>query len=96
MRARYSAFVLRRRGFLEASWHPSTRPVSIDLDDDTEWTGLTIRTVIAGGPGDLVGEVAFTARLRDPATPNETEQQLVEHSRFVRENDLWLYLNAIS
>ncbi|MEZ5377450.1 MAG: YchJ family metal-binding protein [Acidimicrobiales bacterium] len=94
MRARYSAFVLHRRAFLEISWHSSTRPDRIDLDHDTEWLGLTITKVVAGGPKDDVGEVAFIARLREAAS-GESVQQLVEHSRFVREDGRWRYLDAL-
>ncbi len=96
MRARYSAFSLRRRRFIEASWHPSTRPEHVDLDDRTEWLGLTITKVVAGGPSDLQGEVAFTARLCDGDEPQRGEQQLVEHSRFQRVDGRWFYLDAIT
>ncbi len=93
MRARYSAFALHRRSFLERSWHSSTRPDVIGLDGDTVWTGLTITTVVAGGEHDAEGEVAFVARLREGSGPDE--QQLVEHSRFVREHGHWVYLDAL-
>ena len=35
MRSRYSAFVLDRLDYLLASWHASTRPPTLDLDDAT-------------------------------------------------------------
>ena len=32
MRSRYSAFAKRNPGYLEHSWHPVTRPVTVRLD----------------------------------------------------------------
>jgi SEC-C motif-containing protein len=32
MRTRYSAFAVREAGYLLATWHPATRPASVDLD----------------------------------------------------------------
>lgn len=44
MRARYSAYALRRVDFLLASWHPDTRPQAADLhhslDPQLRWLGL--------------------------------------------------------
>ncbi len=95
MRARYSAFVLRRRSFLERSWHPSTRPETVDLDDEAEWLGLTVDHHSYEEGADR-GEVTFTARFRDSrGTGGDAVRQLVEHSRFVREDGCWFYLDAI-
>lgn len=96
MRARYSAYALGRRPFLEASWHSTTRPDHIGVDDDTEWIGLTITETVAGGPNDDRGEVAFVARLREGSSGDRSEQRLVEHSRFVREGGHWVYLDAVT
>lgn len=95
MRARYSAFVLGRRAFLETTWHPTTRPRPVDLDDGTEWLGLEITEVIAGGPDDREGAVAFVARFRDAAAPSGETRQLMEHSRFERVDDRWFYVDAL-
>ncbi len=95
MRARYTGFVLRRRRFLERSWHPSTRPEAVDLDDEAEWLGLTVDHH-SYEEGDDRGEVTFTARYRDVgATGGDAVRQLVEHGRFVREDDCWFYLDAV-
>ncbi len=48
MRSRYSAFALGLGSYLLETWHPATRPPSMDLDDDTTWTGLTIEHTEAG------------------------------------------------
>ncbi len=95
MRARYSAFALRRREFLSQSWHPSTRPRSIDLDDSAEWVGLIIDSVNAGDATDSTGIVAFTARYLDSTLPpSDNERRLIERSQFVREDGCWYYLDG--
>ncbi|MCW8827039.1 MAG: YchJ family metal-binding protein [Gammaproteobacteria bacterium] len=91
MRSRYSAFVLKDSEYLSASWHPSTRPESLDLQSDsTEWVGLTVERS-QGGMDDLEGEVTFRARFTHEGQPGE----LVERSRFVREDGAWLYLDGV-
>ena len=43
MRSRYAAFVLHLEDYLLKSWHPETRPASMDLNGDkTKWLGLKI------------------------------------------------------
>ncbi|MCU1437526.1 MAG: motif domain protein, partial [Naasia sp.] len=37
MRSRYSAFALGLPDYVRSTWHPSTRPGSLDLDDDSTW-----------------------------------------------------------
>ena len=91
MRSRYSAFVLKDGGYLSSSWHPSTRPLEIDLESDqTEWLGLRIIEVMDGGEDDLEGAVKFKARFEHHGQLGE----LVEKSRFVREGDRWFYLDG--
>lgn len=97
MRARYSAHVMQRRRFIEQSWHPSTRPAAIDFDDGVVWIGLTIESTNGGLPTDQTGTVSFVAKYRElrAKPPNNTiEQRLIERSRFVREEGVWLYLDA--
>ncbi len=46
MRSRYSAYVLGLTDYLLATWHPSTRPTSIDADvPGLTWLGLQVRSV---------------------------------------------------
>lgn len=42
MRSRYSAFAVGDADYLRATWHPSTRPADLDLDDDVEWRRLDV------------------------------------------------------
>ncbi|MBL8634665.1 MAG: SEC-C domain-containing protein [Myxococcales bacterium] len=91
MRSRYTAFVGRRSDYLLATWAPEKRPSALDLSRDrTEWLGLQIVAVVAGGPDDAVGEVEFIARYRSPAGAGAQR----ERSRFRREAGRWLYVDG--
>ncbi|QAY64908.1 hypothetical protein ET495_13505 [Xylanimonas allomyrinae] len=92
MRSRYSAFAVGDVAWLRASWHPGTRPATLDLDDDVAWRRLDILAVHAGGPFDDAGEVEFAASWRNPVTGERG--RLHERSRFVRENGRWLYVDG--
>jgi SEC-C motif-containing protein len=91
MRSRYSAFALNLERYLLSTWHPSTRPTGIDLDDDTRWVRLDIEEVRRGGPADSDGVVRFTAIYRDA----EGGHRLTETSRFVRESGNWYYVDGV-
>ncbi|WP_425955428.1 YchJ family protein [Xylanimonas sp. McL0601] len=92
MRSRYSAFAVGDAGWLRASWHTSTRPPSLNLDDDVVWRRLDILATRAGGPFDDAGEVEFAASWRNPATGERGS--LHERSRFVREQGRWFYVDG--
>ncbi|MFJ2541610.1 YchJ family protein [Microbacterium sp. NPDC087589] len=90
MRSRFTAFSIKDAAYLLATWHPSTRPSEIDLDDDVVWRRLVILDRNAGGPFDRDGEVEFEAFWRQDAERGS----LRERSRFVREDRRWLYLDG--
>ncbi|CTP91836.1 hypothetical protein A6R71_03920 [Xanthomonas translucens pv. arrhenatheri] len=90
MRSRYSAYVRRDADYLRASWHPSTRPAQLELDTHTAWLGLTVQRVVASGADRA--EVAFLARYR---IGGGSAVRMTEHSRFVREDGRWYYLDAL-
>jgi len=92
MRSRFQAFRDGDADWLLASWHPSTRPATLDLSDNPRWRGLQIIEVVAGGPNDDRGVVEFRATFLVPAGGVEIMQ---ERSEFVRENGRWYYLRAI-
>ena len=88
MRSRYSAFVLGRVGYLEASWHASTRPAGLTLEPGQKWLGLEVkrhRLIDAEH-----AEVEFVARSRF----NGRGVRLHETSRFVREGGRWFYVDG--
>ncbi len=93
MRSRYSAFAVGDADYLRATWHPSTRPDSVDLDDDVAWRRLDVLRTEAGGPFDDAGVVEFVAHHRSRSRPTE-RGRLHETSRFVREGGRWLYLDG--
>lgn len=96
MRSRFSAFALGRGepglgAYLMSSWHPSTRPEALGLDDGTVWRKLQIVDTVAGGPGDDIGIVEFRASYRDGTGAAGV---LHERSRFVRDEGRWSYLDG--
>lgn len=90
MRSRYSAFALGLVDYLLETWHSSTRPPALEIDDSISWRRLVIESRQAGGPFDAEGFVTFTAIGRTPA--GRFEQR--ERSRFVRENSRWFYVDG--
>ena len=88
MRSRYSAFVLERADYLLSTWHPSTRPASLDFDEATKWLGLEVREHKATGAD--TAEVEFVARYRVQGRA----VRLHERSRFVREDGRWFYVDG--
>lgn len=92
MRSRYSAFAAGLSRYLLDTWHPSTRPAVLELDDDLQWRRLDIEETTAGGPLDTQGTVKFSAYYRDGGRRGVQ----TETSRFVREGGSWLYVDGES
>jgi len=91
MRSRYTAFALGDAAHVAATWHPSTRPERVELDDGTRWRGLEIVATDAGTADDRRGEVEFRAHFIDP---DRTRGVLHERSRFIRQRERWWYLDG--
>lgn len=90
MRSRYSAFAVGDAGYLLATWSPSSRPDSLDLDDDVRWQRLDILRTEAGGPFDETGVVEFVAHYRTA----DGRGRLHETSRFEKADKRWYYLDG--
>ncbi|WP_407360487.1 YchJ family protein [Microbacterium sp. LBN7] len=90
MRSRFTAFSLADAGHLLRTWHPSTRPGSIEFDPELSWRRLVILDRAAGGPFDREGVVEFEAHWRQGAERGS----LHERSRFVREGREWYYVDG--
>jgi len=88
MRSRYSAFVLGRLDYLQASWHASTRPADLTLEPDVKWLGLDVKGHRATDADHA--EVEFVARSR----VGGRGQRLQEKSRFVRDGGRWFYVDG--
>lgn len=92
MRSRYAAFAVGDADYLLATWHPSTRPTDLDLDDDVTWRRLDVVATSAGGPLDRTGVVEFVAHYRSAET--RERGSLHEVSSFVREGGRWYYVDG--
>ena len=94
MRSRYSAYVVGDAAYLLATWHASTRPQELSLADApgqrTQWLGLAVKQ--QRRTGDDSAEVEFVARYR---IGGGSAVRMAEHSRFVREDGRWYYLDAL-
>lgn len=89
MRSRYGAFVLANTEYLLATWHPRTRPASLELQAGTKWLGLQVLSHQNQGPDQAT--VEFVARSRHGGGRAE---RLHEVSEFVREDGRWFYVEA--
>lgn len=92
MRSRYTAYVRKDEAYLRQSWHHSTCPQTLKLDQHppAKWLGLKIIRTQAGGEDDETGIVEFIARYK----LNGKAQRLHETSRFIRVAGRWLYIKG--
>ena len=90
MRSRYTAYTLAQEPYLLATWHPSTRPATLDLSTKPQpkWLGLHVKH--RQQTGDSHAEVEFIARYKIGGRA----YRLHETSRFVREEGQWYYLDG--
>jgi SEC-C motif-containing protein len=86
MRSRYTAFVRLERDYLLRTWHPRTRPGSLDLDTGMRWTGLEILDTTDGSAFHGSGTVTFRASFKGGS--------LHERSRFERVDGAWVYVDG--
>lgn len=87
MRSRYTAFVLKLSDYLKQSWHSSTRPDSLELDDSTQWKRLEI---INSANNNETGEVHFKAYFIEDGCWQVVE----EKSKFLCQDQHWYYLTG--
>jgi SEC-C motif-containing protein len=90
MRSRYSAYVAGDTAYVLRTWHPSTRPSTLDAHTIPAWCGLEIIRTEMGQEEDDEGLVEFKARALSPRNILE----LHEVSRFVKEEGQWLYVSG--
>jgi SEC-C motif domain protein len=90
MRSRFTAYVARDIAYLLKSWHPSTRPDTIDPATIPDWHDLYIIRAEKGIETDSEGIVEFQV----VAFFQKNTRQLHEVSRFVKEDGQWLYVNG--
>ncbi|MAM95947.1 YchJ family protein [Parvibaculum sp.] len=96
MRSRYSAFATGNIDYLEETLLPGTRD---DFDRKgaaewaaaSEWTGLEVRAVEGGGPGEDEGIVEFVAHFRQ----QDADRVHHETANFKRQDGRWWYVDGI-
>jgi SEC-C motif-containing protein len=88
MRSRFSAFAVNDAAYALRTWHFTTRPPHLRFDPQQRWSRLDVLARTGGGLLDADGTVEFRAHY----TQHGRAGVLHEHSRFVRDNGLWLYL----
>lgn len=90
MRSRYAAFVSGDESYLLATWHPSTRPSRVRLDDEQKWLGLSVKDTEHGGVEDTSGTVEYVARFKIAGKGH----RLHEISRFEKTAGRWFYVDG--
>jgi SEC-C motif-containing protein len=89
MRSRYSAYALGRLDYLLDTWHPSTRPASLDpMPPELKWLGLELRAHVATHADAATVEFVARSKLAGKA------HRLHEISRFTREAGQWWYVDG--
>lgn len=89
MRSRYSAYVHSNEHYLLNTWHPTTRPSTLDLQDSpSQWIGLTVHEFHEIDADHQ--EVSFTAKYKE----NGKAFKMHENSRFIKEDGKWFYFDG--
>lgn len=83
MRSRYAAYAVGELDYVWRTWHPRTRPDTIEPDAALGWTGLTVLDVTDD-------EVEFEATYDRGGSPG----RLHERSRFERRRGRWVYVEG--
>jgi SEC-C motif domain protein len=91
MRSRYSAYVLDLRPYLLDTWHPRTRPASIEPPAaGRRWLGLEVKRVVEIDADHATVEFVARSKLGGRA------ERMAETSRFERLADgRWTYVDAL-
>jgi SEC-C motif-containing protein len=90
MRSRYAAYAVGDEAYLLATWHPATRPASLDLDASLRWRRLEVVATEGGRAGEGEGVVEFRAHYRRAGGTGT----LHEVSRFARRGGRWVYVDG--
>jgi len=89
MRSRYAAFVLGLRDYLLGTWHPSTRPATLEPSEPgLRWLGLDVKRHEQQDADHATVEFVARSKLGGRA------HRLHERSRFVREHGRWYYVDG--
>lgn len=87
MQSRFSAYATGQTDYLLATWHPSTRPQSVDLSQSPKWLTLQIIHTSSQGNHGIVEFKATYMAENNSGTLHET-------SRFSKEKGQWFYIDG--
>ena len=89
MRSRYTAYTIQNDSYLLATWHSSTRPASLSVENElpVKWVELTIVRAMDVKKDDTNAVVEFIALFK----LNGKSEQMHEVSEFVKEEGCWFY-----
>jgi SEC-C motif-containing protein len=95
MRSRYTAYVVNQVDYIAATDHPARRnefdrKAAEAWATKSEWLGLEVKDVVAGGANDQRGEVEFIARFKLAGK----EHQHRERSTFEKADGRWCYVDG--
>lgn len=91
MRSRYTAYVLGLEDYLLQTWHPTTRPTSLNLaenDVPIKWIGLQVKH--AELTSETTATVEFVARYKIGGKA----ERMHELSQFELIENRWYYLTG--
>lgn len=83
MRSRYAAYAVGDTDYVWRTWHPRTRPESVEPDPSLVWTGLE---VLGAGEDWVEFEASYTSARGAGA--------LRERSRFEQRAGRWFYVDG--
>jgi len=91
MRSRYTAYVLADAAYVSATWHPDSRPTSLDLNETPQpkWLGLSVKRHIQEDKNHAT--VEFVARYKVAGKGF----RLHEISRFEKIAGRWYYYDGV-
>lgn len=90
MRSRYSAFVMANIDYLQESHHPKTRPSELENKETLTWT-KSVEWVKLTVLKSTENTVEFKAYFYEDGSLN----MIHENSSFVKENNHWVYKEAL-
>lgn len=90
MRSRYSAYALKLADYILQTWHADTRPKSLTQEDLSGIKWLKLQVLSQEQPEAETAFVKFVATFQ---TGKLKKEQLIEHSRFEKVDDHWLYVD---
>ena len=93
MRSRYSAYCLVEADYLLQTWHYTTRPQQLTLEDELNWTGLNVLKVVEPAlvSAEMTGFVEFVASYRCAGKAGKMH----ERSRFQLLDGDWYYVDGV-